>query len=236
MVYASQSYWHKKWPPQGRTFIGMMRVIKNMAQAHRSSYRILKTVTPAVPVGFSKHLVAYIPEKAGHFDDWVAVKLPGWWFNHRFFSLTNGAYDFIGVNYYFPRKQRVQVFPPKLYGLPWSGPKTDLDWPIFPKGLHHVLLHMKQYKKPVYITENGLADVDDSQRSDFIRDHIREMKRAINDGVDVRGYLHWSLLDNFEWADGFKPRFGLVAVDYDTMKRTPRPSAYVLKAFTEHVG
>lgn len=225
MVYASQSYWRVKWPPQKRSLISMMRVIGNLAKAHRSVYRILKMVHPNIPVGFAKHLVAYIPEHAKRLDSQMFVKIKDWWFNKRFFSLTRGAYDFIGVNYYFPG----------INWQTWHGPKSDLGWPVYPEGLTHVLKGMKRYKKPIYITENGIADADDSRRADFIREHIRAVRDAIAQGVDVRGYLHWSLLDNFEWADGFAPRFGLIEVDYSTMERTVRPSAYVLKAFTEHV-
>lgn len=233
MVYATQSYWQAKWPPGKHSFVGMMRVVQRMARAHRLAYRTLHHTTPDIPVGFAKHLVAYLPEHIGQLDDRVVAGLEDWWFNHRFFSMTGGAYDFIGVNYYFPRKLRVHVFPPSVHKLPWSGPVTDLGWPINPNGLTHVLLHMKQYGKPVYITENGLADADDSRRADYLRDHLRAIEQAQAQGVDVRGYLHWSLLDNFEWADGFNPRFGLIEVDYHTMQRKVRPSAQVYKAIIE---
>jgi beta-glucosidase len=86
-------------------------------------------------------------------------------------------------------------------------------------------MRLKRFKKPIFITENGLADATDQRRAKFIRDHLRSVWRAIQDGADVRGYLYWSLLDNFEWARGYAPRFGLVAVDYATQKRTIRPSA-----------
>ncbi|MEI9942448.1 MAG: family 1 glycosylhydrolase [Pseudomonadota bacterium] len=75
-----------------------------------------------------------------------------------------------------------------------------------------------------WISENGIADAADSRRTEFITSHLTEVARAIADGVDVRGYLHWSLLDNFEWAEGYAPRFGLYAVDYATQTRTLRPS------------
>ena len=81
-------------------------------------------------------------------------------------------------------------------------------------------------KLPIYITENGLADADDSRRSKFLTEHLAQLAGAIADGVDVRGYYHWSLLDNFEWADGYKPRFGLAEVDYETGERSLRPSAH----------
>ena len=82
---------------------------------------------------------------------------------------------------------------------------------------------------PIYITENGLADAEDKQREWFIRETLMSIHRAIVDGVDVRGYLHWSLMDNFEWDKGFWPRFGLIAIDYSTQTRTPRSSALIYK-------
>lgn len=236
LVYATQGYWEAKWPPAKHDFPALLRVVQRMANAHRRAYRTLRSITPDAPVGFAKHLVAYLPEHVGQIDDQLVARMEDWWFNHRFFSLTRGMYDFIGVNYYVPRKLRVHILPLQVQRLPWSGPVTDLDWPINPAGLTHVLLHMKKYGKPVYITENGLADAKDSLRADFIRDHLRAVEAAQAQGVDVRGYLHWSLLDNFEWADGFGPRFGLIEVDYKTMERRVRPSAYVYKAIIEQAS
>jgi beta-glucosidase len=104
---------------------------------------------------------------------------------------------------------------------------SDLGWELYPKGLEKVLLDARRYEKPLYILENGLADARDTRRADFICDHVTHVHKAIKAGVDVRGYFHWSLLDNFEWADGFEPRFGLHEVDFETFKRTPRKSAKV---------
>ena len=133
--------------------------------------------------------------------------------------------DFIGLNYY--RGFSVSAIPPFIKEL--GERKTDLGWGIYPQGLGQALHELWHYQKPLYITENGLADANDSQRPRFLTDHLKQVLDALHDGIDVRGYFHWSLLDNFEWADGFSPRFGLVAVDYQTQKRTPRPSAYLYR-------
>jgi beta-glucosidase len=104
--------------------------------------------------------------------------------------------------------------------------ENDLGWGIHPDGLERVLLFLKKFNKPIYITENGLADAKDQKREKFIKDHLFYIHQAITKGVKVRGYLHWSLLDNFEWEKGFEPRFGLVSVDYENdLKRLPRMSA-----------
>ncbi|MCA1647855.1 MAG: family 1 glycosylhydrolase [Chloroflexi bacterium] len=127
------------------------------------------------------------------------------------------ALDWIGVNYYSRT----------LVGWPWPGPRdldaaerTDFGWEIYPQGLYDVLRRVGQYGKPVVITENGIADEDDDQRPAYIVAHIRQLHRAIAAGVDLRGYMHWTLLDNFEWAEGFEQHFGLA-----NRARQLRPSA-----------
>ena len=89
-----------------------------------------------------------------------------------------------------------------------------------------MLKELKKYNLPVYITENGLADKKDKLRKNFIGDHLFWIQKAIKEGVDVRGYFHWSLMDNFEWERGFEPRFGLVEINYETMERKIRLSAF----------
>jgi beta-glucosidase len=112
---------------------------------------------------------------------------------------------------------------------------TAFRWPVTPEALYWgPKFYYERYKLPVYITENGMSNVDwvaldgkvhDPQRVDFLRRYLRELKRACADGVDVRGYFVWSLMDNFEWAEGYKERFGIVFVDYATQKRIPKDSA-----------
>ena len=212
VVYALEAYWHKRWPPQKRSAPAVWRVVRHMAAAHRRAYRIIHRAWVGARVGLAKHLIAYSAKQT--FRDY--------WFNHYFFTLVGKKQDFIGVNYYLADQGKIG-----------DGPKSDIGWPIYPAGLTQVLLHMKRYKLPIYVTENGLADARDSRRADFIRDHLRAVEAAQAAGVDVRGYFYWSLLDNFEWDKGFAPRFGLVEVDYKTMERKVRPSAYVYRAIIE---
>lgn len=209
-VYAMQGYWQNLWPPGKKSWWAVERVMRNFAVAHRQAYATIHKAFPSAQVGIAKHFIAELSP------------VPNWWFNHRFLRRTQGTHDFLGVNYYFPSKWQV-----------WDGPKSDLGWPVYPKGLTQILLDLRQYRLPIYITENGVADARDRLRSDFIRDHLRAVEKAQVRGADVRGYLHWSLLDNFEWHLGFAPRFGLVEVDYKTLARKPRPSAYVYKAIIE---
>lgn len=142
-----------------------------------------------------------------------------WFWNRRFLNGISAHQDFIGLNYYFHKK----------FGGREVYQKTDMGWDIYPDGLYKVLMELKQYNKPVIIVENGIADTSDTKRADFIVSHISAVHKALEHGVDIRGYLHWSLLDNYEWALGFEKRFGLVEVNYKSQTRTVRPSALVYK-------
>ena len=107
--------------------------------------------------------------------------------------------------------------------------KTDIGWEIYPKGLTDLLVRVStEYTKvPLYVTENGMAEVegdDDPRRVRYYDEHLKAVLAARAAGADVRGYFAWSLLDNYEWAEGFSKRFGIVNVDYDTQKRTPKSS------------
>jgi beta-glucosidase len=103
--------------------------------------------------------------------------------------------------------------------------KNDLGWDIYPEGLYKLLLRFRKYRLPVFILENGICTGDDGLRWKFIYAHLKQLRRAMEEGVPVLGYIYWSLLDNFEWDKGFFPRFGLVEVDYANFKRTIRESA-----------
>lgn len=146
------------------------------------------------------------------------------------------ALDFIGLNYYFRDVLAASKSSWTLLELMGEvshsderyarAEHSDLEWEIYPEGIYRVLAELKPYGLPVMITENGVCTSDEDLRRRFIRDHLRQVLRAIGDGIPVIGYHYWSLLDNFEWTFGFRPRFGLVHVDYATQKRTVKDSAY----------
>jgi len=131
--------------------------------------------------------------------------------NFYFFDNNTPYYDFIGLNYY--HISREPNFGEKYELVPKQEFMKEMNWEIYPEGIYHVLRDLSKFKKPIYITENGIADGTDQLREKFIKEHLRWIWQAIQDGVDVRGYMYWSLLDNFEWAEGFAPRFGLVEID-----------------------
>jgi beta-glucosidase len=149
--------------------------------------------------------------------------------------------DYIGVNYYTRSVVRAD---PTAWPLRTAGVRqenrlhTETGWEVFPQGLTDTLLWIKNRygNPPVYITENGAAFPDpptvagavleDPLRVEYLRTHLLAMHEAIRQGADIRGYLAWSLFDNLEWAHGFTKRFGLIHVDYQTLKRTPKTSAH----------
>ena len=142
-----------------------------------------------------------------------------------------GRSDFIGINYYSAVSATVnglQIPVIKAFirqaRLQNDRPKTDFFWDIYPTGFRIVLDEAKTYGLPVVITENGIADSQDTNRSRFLLEHLYELGKAKADGMEILGYFYWSLLDNFEWASGYCPRFGLHTVDRATGKRTPRAS------------
>jgi beta-glucosidase len=166
----------------------------------------------------------------GDWDDEVDGKLDGPNDRRADPTLANRS-DYIGVNYYSVTVASAHGLALPIVNasirndhIPDDRPKTDFAWDIYPKGLRVVLDEAKVYGKPIVITENGIADAADTNRSRFLLEHLYELGRAKADGIDVRGYFHWSLLDNFEWNSGFCPKFGLYSVDPITKVRTPRPS------------
>ena len=145
--------------------------------------------------------------------------------NRLFLVCVEDKQDFLGVNYYFHDKVKITSKFPFVKTENENKKVSDLGWEIFPKGVYYVLKDLQKYNLPIYITENGLADAEDKNRAEFIKEHLRYIHKAISKGANVKGYLHWSLLDNFEWADGFEPRFGLIEMDYEKMEAKIRGSA-----------
>src|SRR5262249_27301894 len=125
--------------------------------------------------------------------------------------------DYLGLNYY--TRWMVHMLGPEPHTARRGARLTDLGWEIHPQGFEQALVRVGRLGVPILVTENGFADASDSVRPRALVEYLRHMERAIGRGVAVRGYLHWSLLDNFEWADGFAPRFGLYRVDFNDAER-----------------
>ncbi|HOZ34599.1 MAG TPA: family 1 glycosylhydrolase, partial [Tabrizicola sp.] len=149
--------------------------------------------------------------------------------------------DWLGVNYYTRHLHAHDASQPwpHLKDVPGDRPRTQMGWEIYPEGLHHFLTRLaRDYvgNLPIYVTENGMANADQLQdgavtdqiREDFLFSHLAATRQAIADGANVKGFFYWSLLDNYEWAEGYEKRFGLVHVDFDTLVRTPKSSYHTL--------
>ncbi len=226
-VFASFGYLTGRWPPQEKSVLSSSRVIWNLVIAHRRAYKILKTSNPKLQIGIASQLANIQAKRPRNVFDEISVEAMRYVWNWWFLNRIKHSSDFIGCNYYFS-DYYTNVFKrenPKI-------PASDLGWYMEPEGLYPLLLRVwAHYKKPIFITENGLADSEDKYRRWWLEETIIAMERAISEGVDLRGYFHWSLLDNFEWKHGWWPKFGLVEVDRENdMKRTIRPSALWLAA------
>lgn len=189
-----------------------------LARAHRAAYKKIKSVQPdaKVSIVFQVHV---FKDHGNPFYELIS-RFQMWNMTHRFLRRVADHCDRIGLNYYFYTDLG-------KVGKRTEYPKTDMGWDRRPGGIYDALREVKRYGKPIYVAECGCADRADAFRADYIRETVLGIHRALAEGIDVRGFMYWSLLDNYEWAHGFKERFGLVEVNYETLKRTVRPSAHV---------
>ncbi len=249
-VYLTFGYVSGTWPP-GETRIGSyLKGARVMIRAHIAAYRKIHEVRAALGygdtlVGVAHHLRIFDP-KTGSAGERLACFLQDRLFHEIFITgMGEGKYilplgvgypegkgnyqDFFGVNYYsremvsFNIKNVGQMFGD--ISTKEGAPVNDLGWEIYPEGLYRFCeKYYRRFKIPIYITENGTPDVKDGFRPRYIYDHLLQVSRLIEAGIDVQRYYYWSFMDNFEWAEGLEPRFGLVAVDYRTQKRVIRKS------------
>lgn len=217
-VYASNSYLAGVWPPQKKNLFTYLRVRHNLIKAHKKAYKIIKRTSPESKIGIAKNNI-YFEAYKNRFVNRILKKFIDWWWNFYFLNHIKNYQDFIGLNHYFHNRIN--------YGFNKNENRkvSDMGWELYPEAIYFVLRDLRKFNKPIYITENGLADANDQKRGWFIVESLKNVHRAIEEGVDVRGYFHWSLMDNFEWDKGFWPRFGLLEIDYKTLERKIRPSA-----------
>jgi beta-glucosidase len=233
MVYLGQAYGIGVWPPGKTSRWAFAQAFFNIARGHRMAYRALHRQLDRkrhkARVGIAKNIITFEPYRKV-LTDTIFVRVADNVFNHQFFFWTRRYHDYIGINYYF--NYRVKYLPTGTANFFYevhaeNREQSDLGWEINAAAIFRAIMDMWRYRLPIYITEHGVANADDAKRPRLIINALREIYHAIKAGADVRGYFHWSLLDNYEWEKGFSGRFGLVAVDYLTLKRTPRRSAYI---------
>ena len=247
-----------QWPPQkkspadaGRAWLGLLR-------AHAAAAAALRGADPGCAVGVANNLMWLEPRSRLLLGDWLAAAFVDRFWNWSFedairdgrarlrlpgapvdeaLPQLRGSADFFGLNYYFRYFVRLAPGTPQTVALePGPGLRSELggdppagDSP--PEALFLLLRESwKRYRLPIYVTEGGIADERGTMRGELIRGQALAMQRALAEGVPVRGYLHWSLYDNFEWDKGYRPRFGLFAVDRRTLARGARPGVEVFKA------
>jgi len=206
--------------PPGRTDHDLrLRVNDVFVDAHRKAVDAIREGAPGVPVGLTLSMTEYQAVDGG--DERTARM------RHEmedvFLDATEGD-DFLGVQTY----SRMRIGPDGILGPEDGVPVLDMGYELWPQSLEACLRRAWAHtggRVPLLVTENGIGTTDDSQRIAYMHAALDGVLRALADGVDVRGYTYWSLLDNFEWAYGYRPRFGLVSVDRETFERIPKPSA-----------
>ncbi len=262
-VYQLQSYLLGEWPPGESGIMGFLKSLKvqrNMIIAHFKMVDMIREIhgrkwkKPA-QIGVAMHNRVMDPadpesgldrDRALEADrrfNWIWADCVH---SGRLQSpLGNGeklgpekAWDFYGVNYYSRNFMKFDWTKPHMLFIgeiqKENLPRNELGWEIYPEGMTRILLEIHQrYGLPIRVTENGIPTSDEALRTRFLEDHVRAMADAMSRGVDVRGYYHWSFMDNFEWAEGYVPRFGLLRVDYGAQKRTIGPAA---KAYTRIIS
>lgn len=233
-IYAYQGWVAGEFPPGRRgDLAGMLRVLGNFQRAHEAAYRELHRLTPDVPVGIAQHRWLMLPAGRGPLDRLAAATLEtvmrSWPAAGRLRRVVDAPSDYVGLNHYSASLVRFDPHRPgqafaRRFNPSWL-PESDFGWSINAEWLGRALLDLGGLGKPVYVTENGVASADDAVRRRYVLDAVGQVWQAIELGVDVRGYFHWTSIDNFEWAHGYSMRFGLIAVDPKTQERTLKPSA-----------
>lgn len=232
LVHVANGYITGRFPPNKRNIFKADKVFNNLVDAHNKAYDLIHNHYPDSQVSITGLLNYYEPANRWNPIEIGISKIAHYFANHRFLKKIEKKIDYIGFDYYF--HDRIVWHPP--FKKNKNVEVNDMGWEIFPEGIYHVLKYLHSFKKPIIVLENGIPDAEDSKRVEFIREHIYYVYQAMSEGVDVRGYFYWSLLDNFEWADGFGPKFGLYSVDKNTRTRKMKASAQVYADICKNNG
>ncbi len=244
-VYVKHAYALGDWPPGRKGAWGrVLLVLANLARAHRIARARVRARRPATLVGFAHSAPVLQPCDPSRLGDRAATWFRDVVLNRAFFRLMGAGvpgvrvpFDFVGLNYY----TRAVVRGTRSGIVPFAGteclsehhvdrgPRNDVGWEVYPAGLLQTLRRFASYGVPLIVTENGIATADEDLRATFLLEHLVQLAQALGEGIDVRGYFYWSLIDNFEWAAGTTARFGLFAVDYSTFERSARPALHLYR-------
>ena len=247
-VYSVMGYFAGIFPPGKRNPQKTVEVLKNLLIAHTKVYYSLKSSPNGKnsEIGIVKNIMQFDPYRKWNLLDWIVCIITNKIYNeiaisylktgkiniyYPFFVKMNYkssdaalATDFFGLNYYSHNHLKFkfnsyEFFENKYYT---NDIMTDMPYTIYPEGLYRAIKTAEKINKPIIITENGIADSEDNRRSLYIERYIYAMNKAMQEGSNIKGYFYWSLMDNFEWAEGFDMKFGLYHVDFKTQKRTFR--------------
>lgn len=222
-ILASCGYLVGNFPPFRRNYLLFRRALATLLAMHRRASAILRASVPGALVGLAHAYVHLQPwHRSNPFERALAAISSANVNGAVFGGIPRDSIDFLGINYY--STNYVKGF--SMRNARDGEPRTDMGWSIHPRGLLDALsVAYRRFRLPVIVTENGIATADDTQRIEYIRNHLAVILEALAQGIDVAGYMYWALTDNFEWAEGYSKRFGLVGIDYATLARTVRDSA-----------
>ena len=234
-VFAYLGHLTGEWPPAEKSVGAYFDVLGAMARAHVRVYHLIHDLQPHAKVGVAHHVRDFLPLRDGHPIDTAIAGAAGYLFQDALIrATTTGEFlpplqppkgypaqpcaDFLGINYYSSARMS-----PRGLTVRDGAETNDLGWELHPEGLKNLIeRYAPLCDGPVYITENGTADADDSFRCSYLYDHWEALTRT---DARIERYYHWTLIDNWEWAEGEDPRFGVIALNYQTQERTRRPSA-----------
>ena len=261
-VFVSQGYFNGIFPPGKKDPVLAATVLENLLFAHTKTYKHLKSLNGGdnAQIGLVKNIFQFDPLRRWHILDWAFSKvlnnvfthstldyfkkgystfsLPGMVKKHMENNDAVGAMDFIGLNYYSRMhvKGQANLTEPFVFEKRAKDIQTDMDYALYPEGFYKALHTISTLKKPIYVTENGVADQGNNIREIFIKRYLYALHKGLQDGLDIRGYFYWTLMDNFEWAEGYKMKFGLYKVDFETQERTLRESSNLFAKMVKKPG
>ncbi len=250
-VFVAGGYLGGIMPPGRRSPRESFAAFANIFRSHAALYDMIHAQgREKTAVGVAHNMVAFHPAAETSAMDRWAVRVA-----HRFYNMglietfRTGTFsvrlpflldeetpvgvrdklDFLGVNYYFRmflRMSPLNLKGPEYFWEDRTGRGlTETGWEVYPRGLEEVLRAAALAEVPIVITENGTAETDDGRKIAYLRDHLQVVHRLIREGIDIRGYFWWSLMDNYEWLEGLRPRFGLYRVDFGTFEREATASS-----------
>ncbi len=253
VILALMSYIMGQWPPGKRSFRTAMRVLRHLMRAHALAYRELHARIAEPPmVSFVHYMRPFDPWNPRSPLDRLVAGVLDWMMNGvALAAVTDGVFrppigrwdkmteavdalDYIGIDYYGRDMVAFDIKQPGMFfarRFPMPGAEYSMDgWgEVCPDGLYRLLMRLSKYGKPIIVTETGIPDNTDAQRPRFLITHTAAVHRAIREGAPVKGFFHWSLLDNFEWAEGYAARFGLYHTNFETQERTLKRSGEVYR-------